>query len=221
MSDVERLIDRLADDATPVRPLASPLRRALRWLLAAIAVLVLIALQRGIKPGALAVLHTPDGLLAWLASIATGVLAAYATFAVSVPGRDRRWAWLPVPAFVLWIASVGGGCLADVARIGAAALAPEQHAYDCAVAITLTGVPLGLVMLLMVRHAAAVRPVATTWLAGLSVAALGSAGVSLYHGGESAAMVLLWHVGATIAFAGVAALCGRPLLGWIGYARRG
>jgi len=80
--------------------------------------------------------------------------------------------------------------------------------------------PLGLVMVLMVRHAGVVRPAPTAMLAALSAAALSSAGVSLFHNGETSLMSLLWH-GGVVALLSLASLAaGERLFAWIGYAPR-
>ena len=60
----------------------------------------------------------------------------------------------------------------------------------------------------------------TAMLVALSAAALSAAGVSLYHGGETALMVLLWHLGAVVVLSLLCLLFGRPLFAWIGYAKR-
>jgi len=65
-----------------------------------------------------------------------------------------------------------------------------------------------------------VRPAPTAMLAALSAAALSSAGVSLFHNGETSLMSLLWHGGA-VAILSLASLgMGQRLFAWIGYAPR-
>lgn len=219
MTDTNDLIDQLAARARPVRPLASPLRRTVLWTLAASLVVAVIAFAYGLRPDFAQSLAQAPALLEWTASIVTGLLAAYATFQISIPGRSPAWAWVPVPAVVVWLVAVAWGCATDFARLGRDAFAMEVGSWDCAIAITVTSVPLGLVLLLMVRHAGVIRPNATAMLAALSAAALSAAGVSLYHHGESALMVLTWHVGAVALLSLLSLAFGRPLLGWIGHAR--
>jgi hypothetical protein len=125
-----------------------------------------------------------------------------------------------LPAAVLWLGGIGLGCLRDFAQQGAAAFAFEGASWECAGAITLTSVPLGLMLLLMVRHAGVVRPGPTAMLTALSAAALSAAGVSLIHQGENALMVLLWHAGAVLVLSSTSWLFGRQLFSWIGYARQ-
>ncbi|MCF7221876.1 NrsF family protein [Marilutibacter chinensis] len=220
MTDTDRLIDHLASRGTRVRPLASPLRRTLLWLTLAALVLTAIVAVGGLHPGALQALRAPAPRLEWIASVLVGVLAAYATFQVSVPGRSPRWALLPLPALALWLGGMGWGCLQEVARLGPAALALHAGSAECAQAIALTSLPLSLVMLLLVRHAGVVRPAITATLATLSTAALASAGVGLIHAGETMLMVLLFHFGMVAVLSGLSLVFSRRLFAWIGYAPR-
>ncbi|NZA26660.1 DUF1109 family protein [Luteimonas sp. SJ-92] len=220
MTDTDRLIEQLAARATPVRRLASPGRRTLLWLALAAAILVLIVAGTGLRPGQLEALAEPAAAAEWLASVLIGVLAAYAAFQISVPGRPAAWAWLPLPALALWLAGLGWGCLRDYSRLGAEAFAFDADSATCAWEIALVSLPLGLAMLLMVRHAGAVRPAPTALLATLSAAALSAAGVSLIHDGESMPMVLLWHAGTVAVLSLLSLAFGRHLFAWIGHARR-
>jgi hypothetical protein len=219
--DTNRLIDQLSARALPVRRMSSPLWRTLVWLALALLVVVIIVSNFDVRAGWARVMASPDATAEWALSLLTGVLASYAVFQVSVPGRSPRWAWLPVPAAVLWIAGLGLGCMHEFAREGSAALTFHEGPMECFRAITMTSIPLGLVLLLMVRHAGVVRPGSTALLVMLSAATLSSSAVSLiHHGGESSLMVLLWHVGAVLLLSLLSLLFSRRMFAWIGYSRR-
>lgn len=221
MTDTNALIDQLSARATPVRRMSSPLRRTLAWLCVAGVVVAVIFSMFDVRAGWARVMASPAATFEWAAALLTGVLAGYATFQVSVPGRSARWAWLPVPMAALWVAGLGLGCLRAVAHDGVAALAFESESFACMRVITMTSIPLGLVLLLMIRHAGVVRPRASAGLAMLSAAALSSSAVSLIHdGGESSLMVLLWHVGAVLALSLASLACSRHLFAWLGYVPR-
>jgi hypothetical protein len=221
MTDTYLLIDQLSARATPVRRLSSPLWRSLVWMSLAAVVIMVIVSMYDVRAGWARVMASPDATFEWAMSLLTGVLAGYAVFQVSVPGRSLRWAWLPVPAAMLWIAGLGLGCLHEVARDSTAAFAFHAGRLVCVRAITFTSIPLGLVLLMMVRHAGVVRPGASAWLAMLSAAALSASAVSLIHdGGESSLMVLLWHVGAVMLLSLGSWVFSRRLFAWLGYPRR-
>ncbi len=220
MTDTNRLIEQLAARAAPVKHLRAPLQRTAQWMAMATLVVTIIVMSRGVRPGWLLDMGNPGTAMEWIGSILTGALAAYAAFQVSVPGRSPSWAWLPLPGALLWMTGVSLGCIDDFAKWGAGAFAYQDHSLACAMAITFTSVPLGLVMLLMVRHAGVVRPGPTALLAALSAAAVSAAAVSIFHGQETALMGLLWHVGAVTALSVTSWLMGNHLFAWIGYARR-
>jgi len=80
-----------------------------------------------------------------------GILAAIASFLVSLPDRSRGWLLLPLPALVVWLSTIGYGCLTDWVdvdagslRIGEAARCLHSGAHS---------VPLSLLMFVMLRHA--------------------------------------------------------------------
>lgn len=217
MTDTHTLISQLASRAQPVRPLTSPLRRTLLWAVLAAAVIAVVVANYGLRPGFAS--STPKAI-EWIGSVLTALLAAYAVFQISVPGRSPSWAWLPLPSMLLWLSGLGWGCAREILQMGNAALAFQAASWECAQAITLISVPLGLVLLLMVRHAGVVRPAPTAMLAALSAAAMSAAGVSLFHAGESTLMLLIWHLGAVALLSLLCWLFGRQLFAWIGYARR-
>lgn len=219
MQETERLIEQLAARAAPVRPLASPARRTLRWGALAVLVVALVALGHGLRPGLWAALAVPSQAIEWAASILTGLCAAYAAFQVSVPGRSPAWALLPVPPLLVWMSGLGWGCLRDFGQSGGQAFAFQSGSWECAGAITMISVPLGLLLLVMVRHAGVVRPRQTAGLTALGAAGLSAAGVTLFHHGESSLMVLLWHLGAVIVLSLACRACGRQLFAWIGHVR--
>ena len=213
--DTRSLIEQLAAEAVPVRPLASPWRRAMVWLGAVCATALLVVWSLGWRGTPPAELGQPGGGWSWWGSLLTGMLATYAVFQVSVPGRSPRWAWLPLPAALLWFAGMGWGC-AVLAQAGSQGQAAGGASWHCGLAITAVSAPLLLVMLLLVRHAGVLRPGLTALLAMLSAAGVSSAAVSLVHGPETAWMTLAWHGGAALLLSAGAALAGRPLLAWIG-----
>jgi len=218
MTDTDRLIERLASQARPVAPIASPLRRTAWWALFAGALVAIASTSWGTHEHALRTLSDPGEAIEWIGSVLTGLCAAYAAFQISVPGRSGSWAWLPVLPLALWLSGIGVGCIEDYATLGIAAFGFQTHSGECARAIVLMSLPLGLAMALMVRHAGVVRPGPTLMLAALSAAALSSAGVSLFHNGETSLMSLLWHGGVVAVLALASLASGEKLFALLGYA---
>jgi hypothetical protein len=220
MTDTQQLIERLAGRAQPVKPIGSPLKRTLAWAIVAAILIALVSTSFGVRPHLWKTMTSTGEAIEFLGSVLTGLFAAYAAFQISVPGRSGSWAWLPVLPLALWLAGIGVGCAGEFEAMGLAAFGFQTHSGECARAILVMSLPLGLVMVLMVRHAGVVRPAPTAMLAALSAAALSSAGVSLFHNGETSLMSLLWH-GGIVALHSLASLAaGERLFAWIGYAPR-
>jgi hypothetical protein len=203
----ESLIRELAGGLTPVKRLPSPTRRTLAW----IAVVALI----GVCGAAIADLQAlnarlsaaPDMWLAAAGSTLTAVFAAFATFQLSMPDRSKRWAWLPVPAAILWIAASGLGCLRTW-------LVPGTHTpglneeRDCLLIIVALSLPLSAVLIVMLRKAYVLEPELTALTAGLAAAAAAATLLNLFHPFDATASDLAFHA--------VAVLMVVAIIRWLG-----
>lgn len=207
----EDLIHRLASDLRPVRPARNPVVSTALWLGAATAVIVAAVLVSGPRHDIAARLAAGFDMPQMLAATVTGILAAFAAFQLALPERDRRWALLPLPAAVAWLATMGWGCLQDLARLGPEALRVGVS-LPCLAFIVGLGVPLTVAMLWLARHAAWLRAGPVAALGGLSAAALASVGLSVVHHLDAAAMVLAWHGLSVLVVAGLASLLGPRLM---------
>ncbi len=209
----EDLIDKLVDCATPVRRLRPPLVRAGVWLLFAALVLGLIAIAHGVRPDLSERLQQPVFVIGMLGALATGMLAAYASFKVSLPDGSRLWLLLPIPALVLWVSTIGYGCLTDWVSMGPDGVRLGETAR-CFATLLITSVPLSVAMLVMLRHAAFLRPTAVSATGGVAVAAMTSFALSLVHDFDASIMILVWNLGSAILIAALAAFFGRAMFTW-------
>jgi hypothetical protein len=208
------LIASLAANATPVRRLRPPVMRAACWLLLAAVVLTLLAINQGIRPDLVERLREPTFATGLAASLLTGVLAAIATFLVSLPDRSRLWLLLPMPALVLWLSNIGYQCLIQWIDIGPDGVSLGEAAR-CFATLVLTSVPLSLAMLVMLRYAAPLRPTAVTLMGSLAVAAITATALSLFHTIDATVMILMWNVGTAILFVALAGVFGRKMFRWV------
>ncbi len=207
----EDLIHRLAADLRPVRPALHPAMATAIWLAIVAAVIGLTVLVSGLRDDLAERLSEGFDLLQIITALATGVLAAFAAFELALPERSRHWALLPLPAAAAWVATMGWGCLQDLARLGPEALRIGTS-VPCLVFIAGIGVPLTVAMLWLARHAAWLRAGRVAALGGLSAAALASVGLSLIHYLDAAAMVLAWHGLSMLVVTSVAALLGPQVM---------
>jgi len=209
------LIEALVECATPVRRLRPPLTRAALWLLFAALVLGLFAIAHGLRPDLGDRLRQPLFDIGMFGALATGILAAIASFGISLPDSSRLWALLPLPALALWISTIGYGCLTDWVSITPDGVRLGET-VRCFATLVMTSVPLSIAILAMLRYAALLRALEVSVLGGLAVAALTSFALSLFHDLNATVMILIWNLGSAALIAALASLCGRPMFTWMG-----
>jgi len=211
MTNIDSLITSLADTAVPVRRLRPPLARASSWFIFAALVILSLAVLKGLHHDLALRLARREFIVELVASLVTSFGATLAAFYVSLPDRSRFWALLPVPGLVLWAFAMGFGCYADWIRLGPSGFILGTS-FECLAFIVLSTVPLSAALLYLLRHAVAVRPISTSILATLSVAALAGAGQSLTHHSDTTLMILVWHAGTTGLLLAIARLLGPQFL---------
>ncbi|ANW03912.1 NrsF family protein [Bradyrhizobium icense] len=213
MRKTSELIDTLVESATPVRRLAPPLWRTCIWLALAALILALLCVVHGVRPDLSMRLRQPVFVVSMFGALATAVLAALASFKLNLPESPRRWLLLPLPGFAVWVSTIGYGCLTDWVSMSPDGIRMGEAAR-CFATLLMTSVPLSVVMLIMLRYAAPLRPTMVSTVGGLAVAAMTSFALSLLHSLDATIMILIWNLGMAALIAGMASALGRPMLAW-------
>jgi len=211
--DVATLIERLAADVRPVRPLRAPALRAL-------GALALIALVAG-----LAIFITGDvaGLrrryagreillaMEMAAMLATGMLAIAAAFAMSIPGRSRKWIAAPLPTLALWLLLSGTGCYADLLRPDESeeAIGESMH---CLLFILATSAVLAPLLIWRLSRARPIEPLPVALLGGLGVAAVSALVLQFFHPFAVTFLDLGMHIIGILIVVGIVGLLNRRTL---------
>ena len=208
------LIESLVAGAKPVRRLHPPAARAALWLVLAAAIVSLLAISHGLRPDLGARLGQPLFVAGLAASLLTGALAAVAAFIVSLPDRSRLWLLLPAPALALWVSTISYECLTEWVSIRPDSVSLDEAA-DCFATLVLTSVPLWLALLLMLRYAALLFSAAVAAAGSLAVAALAATALSLFHGLDASAMILMWNLGAAALLVGLGSAFGERMFSWV------
>ena len=208
------LIESLVANAAPVRRLRPPVARAVGWLLFAALMLALLAVSHEVRPDLALRLRQPEFVIGIAASLATGVLAAIASFLLSIPDRSRAWLLLPLPALFVWVSTIGYGCLINWVSLQPGGL-PFGNEAGCLALLVLTGVPLSLAMLIMLRHAALLAPTAVAISGGLAVAAVTATALSIFHNHDASAIILIWNFGTAVLLVALSGLTGRRIFSWV------
>jgi hypothetical protein len=205
VTSTPKLIDDLVERAAPVRRLRPPLMRALLWLGFAAAVCAVLAIWQGLRADLALRLDEPVFVLGVAAALATGILAAIAAFAISLPDRSQWWLLLPAPALALWLSTIGYGCLTDWVSVGPDGLRLGETAH-CFAMVGLAGAPLSIALIAMLSYAARLRPSAVAMTGALAVAAISSAALSLVHDHNATVLILVENLGSAVLITGLGSL---------------
>lgn len=209
------LIEALADSANPVRRLRPPFVRAALWLALSAGVLGLLCVAHGgVRPDISTQAQHPVFVVSMMGALATAILAALASFKLSLPDSSRWWLLLPTPALAVWVSTIGYGCLTDWVTMSPGGVRMGE-AVRCFATLLLTSVPLSIAMLIMLRHAALLRPTSVSTAGGLAIAAITSFALSLIHDLDATIMILIWNLGVAALIATMATAFGRPALTWV------
>jgi hypothetical protein len=176
----ERLIKRLAADATPVRRLRPPALRAALWLLA-VAAVAGMAIAAFSDLGVFAERAQDRKLvLEMIATLLTGIAAVLAAFELSLPDRTPAWALLPLPPLALWIATSGYSCYRHWISFGPYGweLGESTHCFRFILSVS---IPLGVSLMLLLRRANPLAPVRVAAVGGLGVAAVAACLLQFFH----------------------------------------
>lgn len=208
----EDLIVRLAADARPVQPLATPLVRLARWVAVALPLTAVIAIL-GARADIRTIAAEPSFLCAAAVTLATALFAAGAALLLGVPGADRNRVsqWIPIATGIAWTALLAITLVSAGRPPG-----PKTALFHVACALEITALALlpGWWLLTMLRRAAPLRAAWSAGLATLAAVALGAAGTQIICPVDDPAHQLVGHVGPVVVLALAGTLFGRHHLEW-------
>lgn len=211
--DTEKLIQTLVETAQPVRPLPHPLARTAMWLAIAIPYMALVVYVMSPRSDLVSKMSETRYLIEQVAALATGIAAAIAAFAATIPGYSRKVLFLPVPPLAVWLGVLGQGCVSAWLQFGTNGLTLQPD-WFCFPAIVLVGAIPAVAMVAMLRRGAPLMPCTTVVLGALAAAGLGNFGLRLFHPQDAGLMVLVWQFGSVFILASLAGCLGRYVLNW-------
>jgi hypothetical protein len=209
--ETDQLIQTLAADARPVRPLASPWARTALWLAVALPYIALVVVVISPRADLLAKLADARFLVEQIAALTTGIAAAIA--ASTVPGYDRKVLLLSALPLAVWLGSLGEGCPRTIWQYGFAGLSLQPD-WFCLPAIMLVGDMPVVAMVIMLRRGAPLFPYLSADFGALAAASLGNFGLRLFHPQDASLMVLVWQVGSVFILTTLGCSAGRTILNW-------
>ncbi len=211
MTNVDELIERLAQDAAAIRPAPHPYALSLKWTGWAAAYLLLSLAITGPRPDLFLKLHQP-----WfVAEIAALVLVFAATSLsaalLSFPDMHqmRGLAYSPAAALALFLGVIFLAWRADVPP---APLPP--HSYECTVCIILVALFPAAWIFYAMRKFASTHYLWAGVVALVSAFAVGALWLRLHEINDSITHVVRWHYLPMIAFGMAGLWLGKKLLRW-------
>jgi len=210
MTTTRDLIRLLVADASAVRRQPPPMLRAGIWIAMAAVLLTIVAATIGVRADLGVKLQDSTFLIEVASAGLTGIAAAIAAFHISLPDRSGRWALLPIPALLLWLSTVGYGCLTNWVGPGPSDLV-AGISLQCLETIALGSTPIAVILFFMLRHARFVRPLATAAVGAIAVAGLTVSALRIFHELDATVMVLIWNVGAGAVMSVIGTLLGPRL----------
>jgi hypothetical protein len=207
----DTLIERLARELEPVRPLPHPAVRTGMWILGAAIYLAVIAVP--ITSSADFAANTTGGLrffIPQLLAIVTGVIAAVAAFGSVVPGYPRRLWIAAATAAAAWGASLAIGARGQWSQPVDPALPSE---WLCVALIVGIGAPLMLAIAWMLRRGAPFDPPLTVALSALAVTSLTNVGACFTHPHTNNAVTFVWHGLTLLVLVVVSVMMSRQIVG--------
>ena len=209
----EALVAALCEQARPVAPLPSPLRRAATTVVPIVMVGAILVLLTGDVDAILARYSGREAVMVveMGAMLATALLAVIGAFMVSVPGRSRRWLLAPLPTFFIWLGTSGLGCYQDLVRLGPAGWG-WGHGRNCLAFLLAAGVPIGGLMLWRLSRARPIDPMPVALLGGLGAAALAAFLLQFFHPVGLTVIDLCVHFAAVALIVALAVLSRRRVL---------
>lgn len=206
---IDSLIDTLTRELRPVRHVRAPLMRGAVWLALVAAAGAVMALVANLGALGHRLAASPDMWLAVTGSALTAITAAIAAFNLSLPDRPARWAWLPLPAMVLWVAASGAGCLRTAVPLSTGGF---LKSLDCLVFVVGVSLPLSAILVVMLRRGYALRPGLAALCSGLAAAAAAATLLNFFHPFDATAADMLVHLTAVVLVVAAISALGTRLL---------
>jgi hypothetical protein len=195
--DTDALIERLAREAKPVKPLMGPLWRGGIFVAAVLAAMTALVVWGGHPEETLSHLLEMPFAIELAGAALAGIAAIVAAVVIAIPGRSAAWIYLPVPGVLLWL--VGGGLECYQALAAGFEVQSLLQSRDCFFFIAGAGLPVAGAAYFLLRRTVPMQLLPVTALAGLGAALLAAALLQFMHAHGTNPIDFASHVAAVAA----------------------
>ena len=212
--DTESLITDLTKDASPVRPLRSPMARFAFWMGGSALVLIAMTLVAvGLRPDIEARLEDMFFIAELGAICLLTITAGMASFWLSVPDEYQQPTikWLPCVPLITVVALL----VIQLLQMPTDMLKqPMEARFDCVFDILAFSIVPGVALFFMMRRAATTHYYLAGGFAAIAVSSFSYLLMRLIEDTDDVLHLLLWHVSPVIALSILGILLGQWLLRW-------
>lgn len=211
MGNIETLIGKLAEDTLPVKPAPHPFMLSAKWMMAALAYLLVSLLISGLRPDLIIKLHEPWFVAEIAALVGIFIATSLSAALLSFPDlhQMRRAAFAPVIMFALFVLVMFFAWRAD----NPSAPLPV-HSFECTISITLFSLLPIFWTFFKMRKLASTHSHLAGCCALLFAFSIGAIWLRLHEINDSIMHVVQWHYLPMIAFGVVGLWLGKVMLKW-------
>jgi len=211
MADIDKLIDKLAQDGTAIKPAHHPILLSIEWIMVAVFYLAIAFMLSGFRTDLSLKLHE-TWFVAELAALA-GILVATSLSAALLSFPDlhqmRRVALVPALTFALFALVMFFAWRAD-----SPPTPPPVHSVECTLSITMLAVLPAVWIFFVMRRFASTHHYWAGSIALLSAFSVGAIWLRLYEQTDSIMHVIDWHYLPMIAIGILGMWLGKVVLKW-------
>lgn len=212
MSNIETLITRLSNEATPVRPLQAPAFWSCQLLIVLGVYGFITQFLLGIRHDVFERLAQPLFALEILLLLALTASSLMAALLAIYPDNHQKHRLVSLP-YLLFGALVAL-LLAELVQSSEIPVRAGEHSLECALCIASLAVMPSAFLFVILRRGATIHPLKAGSFAVLAASALGCLTLRLSEANDSLSHLLTWHYAPTLCFAALGAWIGRAVLKW-------
>ncbi len=211
MTNIENLIDKLAQDGAKVKTAPHPLMLSVKWIGWALAYLGVALMLSGLRPDWMQKLQEPLFVaeVAVLAAIFITASISAAVLAFPDLHQMRLVALSPLIAFVALLIILFVAWRADIPPSPL-----PRHSFECCLSIMLLAVLPAIWIFTQMRRLASTHQGMAGCVAMLAAFSVGALWIRLYEQNDSILHVIEWHYLPMLGFAAIGVWLGKRVLKW-------
>lgn len=212
-SKIDNLIGNLADNAAPVKPLKSPLLRAMGWIAIAIIYTTTLVMYLGFRDNVLILLEDSFYLSEVIFAFAIAVTGFIAASYLSVPDSYQKpyIRWIPIIPFTL-LTSLLLALLVN--PVTGENVATNDNTFECAIDMAVFSIFPLIMTFYVIKKAATTKRYWSGMVAGLASASVSYIALRLIEANDVIEHIVFWHFVPMLIIVALTTLLSKFILKW-------